>query len=354
MLNTALNVVEFIIALSVLILVHELGHFLAARLFKIDVEEFAIGFPPRMRTLFTAGGTKFVLNWLPFGGYNRLKGETDPNVPGAFINASPWKRIGVLIAGSLMNMLAAVILYSIIISAVGWPDTSKVEILAIAPNSPAEQAGLRAGDLILKVNDQVIDSTETLSAEVAKNLEQEINLVILRESQEGRLTLVPRANPPEGEGAIGVMIGNPTQKVSPLASPVYSVIAIYDYSTSLFQFIGKTLTGNTAPGEGRLSGLKGMFDMYEQAQAETGSGVPVILNVLYFFASITISLGLLNLLPFPGLDGGQIILTLPEIILRRRVPPEYHAMINMVGLAILVILMIYINVRDFVSPAVIP
>lgn len=354
MLETVLNVVEFVVALSILILVHELGHFLAARLFKIEVEEFGLGYPPRMLTLFTAGGTKFSLNWLPFGGFNRLKGETDDNVPGAFINASPWKRIGVLIAGSTMNLLTAVILWAIIIAALGRPDTSKVEILGISPNSPAEEAGLRSGDLILKVNDQNINSLESLSAIVVDNLDEEISLLILRESQEGEFTLVPRSNPPEGQGAIGVMIGNPTVKINPIAALPYGVVATYDYSVELFSFLGRTITGNAAPGEGRLSGLKGMFDMYEEAQAETDSGIPPILNVLYFFASIAISLGLLNLLPFPGLDGGQIILTLPEIILRRRVPPQYHAVVNMVGLAILIVLMIYINVRDFISPAVIP
>src|SRR4030043_1422295 len=104
-------IVEFIFALGALIFIHEFGHFIACKLLKIEVEEFGFGYPPRALKLFTLGGTKFTLNWIPFGGFVRPKGENDPSIAGGMAAASPWKRIAVLLAGPTMNLLTAVILF---------------------------------------------------------------------------------------------------------------------------------------------------------------------------------------------------------------------------------------------------
>ena len=116
-------------------MVHELGHFFAARFFKVEVEEFGIGFPPRLATLFTSKGTRFTLNWIPLGGFVRPKGENDPSVPGGLAAANPWVRLGVLFAGPMMNILLGVILSVIVVYNLGEPD--KVKIAEISPNSPA-------------------------------------------------------------------------------------------------------------------------------------------------------------------------------------------------------------------------
>lgn len=239
MLETPLTILEFILVLGLLIIVHELGHFLLARLFKIEVEEFGVGYPPRVHTLFEAGGTKYTLNLLPFGGFVRLKGENDPSAPGSFAAASPWKRIAVLVAGPMMNLLTAVILYVAVISLVGLPDPTKVEIMEIAPGSPAEQVGLRPGDIILRLNDQPIESTEAMSQAVRQNLGKEIALTVLRGSQEATFRLVPRLNPPEGQGAIGIAMGNPTTPISPWQALPYGVVATYEHGRALLLFIGR-------------------------------------------------------------------------------------------------------------------
>jgi len=133
------------------VLIHELGHFVAARLLKVDVEEFGIGLPPRALTLFRWKGTAFTLNWLPLGGFVRPKGENDPSVEGGLAASNPWVRLGVLFAGSFMNLLAGVLVNSMLFAQMGVPDMTSVMLYEVSPNSPAEQAGLQAEDLILDI-----------------------------------------------------------------------------------------------------------------------------------------------------------------------------------------------------------
>src|SRR5512138_1924242 len=128
----------FLLALGGMIFVHELGHFIAARLAGIEVEEFGFGLPSKkLVTLFTWKGTEFTIHALPLGGFVRPKGENDPNVPGGLAAASPWKRLVVLFAGPMMNLLAAVVIYSIIFYRVGVPDTNRVLVASVTEGSPA-------------------------------------------------------------------------------------------------------------------------------------------------------------------------------------------------------------------------
>ena len=345
------TILEFVVALASLIVLHELGHFLAAKLLKIEVEEFGLGIPPRAVTLFTAGGTKFSLNWLPFGGFCRLKGETDPGVPGGFMTASPWKRIAVLVAGPLMNLLAAVLMYAVIISMIGMPQVDQVEVKDVASGSPADLAGLQTGDIILKLDETLINSTDKLAQAVAENLGVEVSLLYQRGAEEETVRLVPRVDPPEGQGAMGIVMGNPVEPVSLLSTLPAGVVATYEHGKALFGFVGQMISGQANTEDARLVGFKGMYDIYNQTrESEPVEGIPNAVNALLFFTSITISLGLLNLLPVPALDGGRILFTLPEIVLRRRIPPEYENWINLVGFALLLLLLVYINLQDFINP----
>src|SRR5574339_880446 len=141
--ETILTWIVFILAFGGIVLIHEFGHFMAARLCKIEVEEFGIGLPtPGAITLFTWQGTRFTFNWLPFGGFVRPKGENDPNVPGGLAAATPWKRLVVLFAGPLMNLVAAVLIYSFIVTRIGAYDINRVLISGVSPQSPAEAAGM--------------------------------------------------------------------------------------------------------------------------------------------------------------------------------------------------------------------
>ncbi|MBN2548869.1 MAG: site-2 protease family protein, partial [Anaerolineales bacterium] len=201
-----MQLLSFIVGLIVLILVHEIGHFLAARLLKVDVEEFGIGFPPRMVKLFERNGTIYSLNWIPLGGFVRLKGENDPSIPGSLAAASPWVRLGVLFAGPLMNLAAGVLLGILFYSMVGDP---KPLILTVAPNSPAESVDLRAGDLITRVNDHNVTTTGDLQTQIYAVLDQSTQITYQRVGQISTVNLTPRSNPPEGQGAIGIELAPP-------------------------------------------------------------------------------------------------------------------------------------------------
>ena len=184
-----IQILELAVGLAALIIIHEFGHFTAARLFKIPVEEFGLGFPPRVATLFTAGGTKFTLNLLPLGGFVRPKGENDPEIPDGLAAANPWKRLGVLIAGPLANLLVGVVLYAMIINRLGAPVPDQVQVIEIAPGSPAEEAGLLPGDLIVQVNEQEIDGTESIHNAIYENLGEVTQITFLRDGEAATVAL---------------------------------------------------------------------------------------------------------------------------------------------------------------------
>jgi regulator of sigma E protease len=255
----------------------------------------------------------------------------------------------------MANLLVGVILFAFIFSRIGMPITDQVQILEVSPDSPAEHAGLLAGDLILAVNDTEVDSTEALHSEVYANLDQPITVTTSRDGQEITATLIPRSDPPEGEGAIGIIMTNPTRPVSVIAALPTGISAVYQHSLALLSLPVQMIQGQLAPEEGRLVGFKGMFDIYQAVRdSESEPATPAGINILGFFATITISLGLINLLPIPALDGGRILFTLPEIILHRRIPTRYENAINLVSFALLIMLMLFINLQDFVNPISIP
>jgi len=210
-LSSTTDILIFIGAIASLIIIHEFGHFIVAKLSNVEVEEFGLGLPPRAATLFTWRGTIFSLNWLPLGGFVRPKGENNPDVEGGLAAASPWVRIAVLIAGPLANLLTAAVLFAVIFIRVGQPIPDQVMVMDVAAESPAARAGMETGDLIVFINDRVIDSSLDLREGVAENLGQETTFVVQRDNQQVPLVLTPRENPPEGQGSIGIMFGNPTQ-----------------------------------------------------------------------------------------------------------------------------------------------
>ncbi len=350
------SLLQFVIAIAALIVVHELGHLLAAKLCHIKVQEFGIGFPPRLARLFKVGETEFTLNWIPLGGFVRPYGENDPKVAGGLAAASPWARLFVLISGPAMNLLAALALYAIIFLQLGRPDLSVVQIMDVSAGSPAAEAGLQAGDMVVSINGEQITSSEELRNVIYANLGKEVTIVYERDGAQGETTLIPR-DPPPADGAIGIAMGHPSLPMNPGEAIVYSGQAIYDQVNALVSLPGKMIRGEVDADQGRLVGYKGMYDIYtevREADAAPDSVLPAGVNTLSFFASISVSLGLLNLLPVPALDGGRILFTLPEILFRKRIPVAYENAVNLVGLAILLLLMVYVNLQDFLNPIVVP
>lgn len=335
-----IQLVQFIAGLAILIFIHELGHFLAARLLKVEVEEFGFGFPPRILTLFQAGGTNFTLNWIPLGGFVRLKGENDPEVPGGLAAANPWTRLAVLFAGPVMNITLGIILSVILFYNLGEPD--RVQIASISSGSPAEAAGLQAEDIILSVNGEQVYSSDELHNAIYANLGNSIRLGYQRNDQTSQVSLVPR-DPPPADGAIGIEM---VQLIKPttLARAIPAGLrVVYEYGRSVVMLPVRVFQGQATPEESRPIGYKGMFDIYQQLQSP-----------LTFFMVLTMSLGIFNLFPIPALDGGRILFTLPEILFRKRIPAKYENLVHLVGFALLILLLIYVNVQDFVNPIQLP
>lgn len=311
-------------------------------------------------------GTRFTLNWLPLGGFVRPKGENDPNIPGGLAAASPWKRLAVLFAGPLMNLLAAVVIYAIIFNRVGVPDTSRVLVVSVSPNSPAAQGGLQDGDIFVSGNGQPIQSYEQLREIINTNVDTPVHFVVERSGQQVELAATPRMSDTEGRALIGVGLGVPFKQRTSWAETLSLGAQYTGYSVrTMISLPAQLLRGQLAPEQGRIIGLKGIFDILGQSvshdvqasnenaanpQPVTTAPIDQPVRTLELLASLTISLGVFNLFPFPALDGGRIIFILPELIFRRRVSPRIENWVHLCGMAVLLIFMLYVNVMDFVNP----
>lgn len=183
------QIITFIIGIAALIFIHELGHFFAARLLKVDVEEFGIGFPPRLVKLFEAGGTEFTFNWIPLGGFVRLKGENDPDVEGGFSSASPWVRLGVLVAGPLSNLLVGLVLAIALVLNTGIRVPDRIVVSQIIDDTPAEQANLREDDIILAINGVPIKDQNMVTDLILENAGSSVDFRIEREGEVQEITV---------------------------------------------------------------------------------------------------------------------------------------------------------------------
>jgi regulator of sigma E protease len=347
------NIVQFIIAFGVLLFFHEFGHFIAARLFKIEVEEFGFGLPPRIVKLFTWKGTDITLNWIPFGAFVRPKGENDPEIKGGMGAASPWVKLGVLFAGPLMNLAVGFILLVGLYGYMGVPDPAVVQVVQVAEDSPAQKAGLVPGDIVKQVNQTTIDNFDVLQSTIKASLDQQVTVVVERGGQQITLQMVPRANPPEGQGALGIQLDYGLKVVSWDVAVPKAAQGVYEQARQLVLLPANLIAGTISPDQARPVSIIGIGDLYNQAaQADAqASSTPVPRPPIYrlaFIIAITIALGLTNLLPIPGLDGGRILLTLPELILKRRIPTQYENTANAIGILLLLFLMVVITISDII------
>ena len=334
------TIIAFVLVFTGIILAHELGHFFAAKLSKVKVEEFGLGYPPRIWGK-KIGGTLYSLNALPFGGFTKLSGEEDPKAEGSLAGKSRLTRIFVMAAGALVNALLPILLFTVAYMVPHDVTTGQIGVAEVSPGSPAAAAGLETGDIILSINGQPIKTFDDIRRAVEDSLGKDTSLEIQKApGQTVTVSLVPRENPPEGEGAMGIQSRALTErKTEPFwrAIPLgfkqtfVTLVAFKDAifslfaGTSQFQFVGPVgiaeLTGEAAQG-----------------------GFNILLQ---FAAFLSLNLAIVNLLPLPALDGGRIVFVIIEWARGgRRISPRVEGIIHMVGFLLLILLAILITYQD--------
>lgn len=347
-----MDLIIFAVALGTLIIGHELGHFLAARALGVKVDEFGIGLPPRLLTLFEAGGTRFTLNAIPLGGFVRPSGEDDPSVVGGLAGANKRTRTGVLLAGPLSNLLLALVAFTMAFKFAA-PDTERVLINGVNAGSPAEQVGLQRGDVVLRVDGVSIRGFEDLQTLIADRVGRPTTIELERGDVIVTVEMIPRASPPEGEGPIGVTLGNPTRRVGWAEAIDLGVRSTWFQFDLMLHLPASLLLGDIEPEEARVTGLKGMYDMFVWT-GENDRATQRPFMTLNLVGVISAGLALANLLPIPALDGGRLLFVAFEALFRRRISPKYEGLAHTVGFMFLLALLIYVNIQDFVNPISLP
>lgn len=350
-----LTIVVFFTLLLVLVLVHEWGHFIAAKKAGCNVEEFGFGFPPRLFSKMWRG-TRYSFNLLPIGGFVKIEGENmdeENPAPTSFAAKSATWRIIILAAGVTMNMVLAWALLSIQ-SGVGAPTVvteenaaqladHKTYILDVSPNSPAAEAGLKEFDRVVTLGGIANPTIEDVQRLVQEQVGQPVTLEVDRQGQDEKLTITPRANPPEGEGAMGVSLAATGLEKVPwwqtpwagLKRTGQMLIAIgVQFSAIMQRLVTEGSVGET------LTGPIGIAIYTEEA---TQMGLSYLLE---FAALISINLAIINILPLPALDGGRILFVLLEKLMGRRVPGNIEQYAHTAGFALLIGLMVLITFRD--------
>jgi regulator of sigma E protease len=316
-------------------------------------------------------GTELTLNALPLGGFVRPRGENDPDVPDGLAAANPWKRLGVLFAGPLMNLITAVIVLTIVIAQSGISVPGTIKIAEVTGGSPAALAGLQNDDIIKSINGTKVSDVDATRVLIRANLDKPITLLIQRNGQQLTISATPLSSRSADQGALGVALGYPTRPAGLGESIVGGFTLTGLQAISIMYLPVGLIQGAIAPDQARLVGLKGIYDFFGQAiqrdtqtrapapqpgsQPTTGStpapASPPTNYVLELIAMLSISLGVFNLFPIPALDGGRILFTLPEILFRRRIPIRFENAVNSVAFVLLLGLMLVVNLMDFVNPS---
>ncbi|MBV9546822.1 MAG: site-2 protease family protein, partial [Chloroflexi bacterium] len=263
----AMNILAFLPILSVMMFVHELGHFVTARMAGITVQEFGFGLPPRLWGYKARNGVIYSINWIPFGAFVKMLGEEDPTAPGSFASKPVWVRAIVLAAGSAMNFLLAAVAFAMVY-VVGVPRldaAGPVQVAQVAPDSPAATAGVERGDLIVGLNGQPTN-VQSFRDATQQYLDQPVQLMLQRGDQDVQVTLTPRSNPPEGQGAIGIVLdANQIARSNPIEALGIGFEQAGRAVAGTFLIPKMLLEGAIAPSDARLIGLPGMATLTSQA-----------------------------------------------------------------------------------------
>jgi regulator of sigma E protease len=368
-------ILVFILTILVLVVIHELGHYYAAKKSGIKVLEFGFGLPPRAWGK-KIGETIWSINWLPFGGFVKLLGEDELeaeklNDKRSFAKAPISKRILIVVAGVVMNLLLAWGLYYIVLGAndfksqpilqmsnhkfVGTEQIAEKMVFVgqVASDSPALAAGLKDNDRVLSVNNQPIDSTEQLSSIIKQNAGKKTMMEVsdIQKTEVRSIEVTPRENPPQGQGPLGVSLGQVEFVTLHYATPIQKLFAGPIHSWNVLSYSFKTMgqlisvafeQGDIAPVSQNVAGPVGITNLVKQILDIKNPLLPY----LDFMAALSLNLAIVNILPFPGLDGGRFSFLLFEAITRKKPNATFEKYYHSVGLILLLGLIFAITISD--------
>ena len=338
-----ITILSLLGVLIVLVLVHECGHYFTARAFKVKVEEFGLFFPPRIWS-FKRGETLYSINAIPIGGFVKLAGEEDPGIPGSLASKKPTIRILVLAAGSVMNAILPLVLFSLAFMIPHNVVEGKVVIEEVSADSPAAEAGIEVGDTIMTINGKTVQSIVDVSREIQLKLGQDLEIIVEHaDATRETFNVVPRWQPPEGEGAVGVLVVMPDSTTVRESYPPWEAIplGVSECIDTYVLYKNGIISLVVGAAPATIAGPVGIAEITGQAAR---AGFSYLLQFAGFFS---INLAIINIFPLPALDGGRIAFVLIEWIRGgKRISPRVEGLIHTAGFFLLIAAMIAITYQD--------
>ncbi|HJA92968.1 MAG TPA: RIP metalloprotease RseP [Candidatus Eisenbergiella merdipullorum] len=342
------TIILFIVVFSVIVIAHELGHFLLAKANGITVVEFSVGMGPKLLH-FSRGGTEYSLRLLPIGGAcmfegeNGLEEENGTLSDGAFPKANVWARISTVFAGPFFNFLLA---YLLAMFVVGYAGSDRPVIQDVIDGYPAQEAGIQSGDVILRMNGEKICVSREISLYTMANPGKPVTVEYLRDGQKYKATLVPEYDEAEGRYLLGFQ--GYSEYVDCRNAGIFKY-AYYEVRYGLkatVKSIGMLLTGKA--GADDVAGPVGMAQIIGEVQQEAAPYGPLVvaINMVNIAMLLSVNLGVINLLPLPALDGGRLVFLLVEAVRGKPVPPEKEGMVHFAGFVLLMVLMVFVMFND--------
>lgn len=345
-------VIGFICILSPIIIIHELGHFWAARFFDIEVEEFGLGFPPRAMTVFEKNKTKYTLNWIPLGGFVRPAGQDDPNIKGGLAASSRTARFWTLSMGAIFNFITAFFILWAAFSFVGQGERM-IKVNNLIEGGAAEAAGFQIGDVFVAIDgEKVGTNTEVLMTAIDSNIGTPLAFTMDRDGEMVTISAAPRAadnDPTNGLLGVGLGLGDIVSRSTMSAGEGASEAGgiVWDVIALPFKVPSMIRAGEIEAKEARPVSVYGISQIAGD-QLAAGDWF----NILFFTGIISAGLGFANLLPLPALDGGRIIFVLIEAIRGRRVSPRVEQMVHTAGMVLLLTLTVFLIFQDIINPVI--
>ena len=334
-METILTVLIALVLLSVLITVHEFGHFFVGRMLRFRILEFSVGMGP-VAVRKNHKGIDYSIRLFPIGGMCRFYGEDEANSNPDCFNAKPaWKRFLVVVAGPLMNLLAAFVICVCVFSAYG---NYMPSIYEVSPGLPADRAGIESGDILLSVDGNKVHDYSEAVALIQNAAGETMEITVKRGSEQRALTVSGFRNPETGSNYIGITVGAVLNKLSLPEALSESFCYIASIFRQTFSFLAGIFKGRATMDD--ISGPVGTIAYISMAVRyglETLLRLSVIINV---------SLAIMNLLPLPALDGGRLVFILFEMITHKRIPSEKEGLVHFIGLMLLLVLILFITIHD--------